>query len=75
MLHQGGKFTDTVRILKESYAKGGVAFPGIDKLVITAKEIKSLGAHWSIGAGDRLLYDGTAVVVEGLEVVVKKVSF
>jgi RHS repeat-associated protein len=66
------KFESSIALLKSVWT--GV-FEGVQELVITAKSIGYLGPNWSIGPAGQLLYNGAEVIIEGVPVTVKLLTF
>lgn len=70
------KFESTVKALRLFYCKGREVFPGVEKLVITARQIHiSTRSRWTVREDGRLLRDGLEVIVDGLPVMVCVIPF
>lgn len=70
------KFETSIKALKEFYEKGCEIFPGVEELIITARKIHISGrSSWSISEDGVLLKDKIAVLICGLPIFVRKISF
>ena len=70
------KFETSITALKKFYEKGCVTFPGVENLVITAREVYISGqSSWSIREDGVLLKYKIAIAIWGLPVIVQKIPF
>lgn len=70
-----GKVVDTVDTLEKHWARGGVAFPGVEEIIITYKKVKDSGlGSYVIDAAGYVYYQGTKIFIAGIPLIAKLVD-
>lgn len=74
--HGVSKFENSARALRKFYERGRQPFPGVEELLITAREIRISGrSSWSITKNGHLSKTELEVLFENLPVVIHKIAF